>query len=219
MRSEFMFFLSWIKNWLYSRKGRDCRSFSKLEKKGNQFTVTGRIPFRVDGTLKPKTVESVFDFAYRMAFTAEGEHRRHRSGGERLRRNSEIFANTFQGKIAECAACNFLYKYDESVCPDFSVSKLGEWDSVDITARGKEIAIKSTKHYGQLLLLETKDWDRRGNYKPNIGRTTASYDYLFLIRLKPSCEDILRQMRMLYSDSVDRDKLFTIVSSYDELRA
>jgi hypothetical protein len=164
-------------------------------------------------------VELVFDFAYKMAFTDEGAHRRNRSGGSHKRRNAEIFANAFQGKIAECAACNLLFRLDKTICPDFSTHPLGEWDTVDLTVNGKEIAVKSTKHYGQLLLLETKDWDCSGHYVPNIGNSVSSYDYILLIRLKPSCEDILKKHRLLYSDSIDCDELFKLVSgqawSYD----
>ena len=147
-----------------------------------------------------------------MAFTDEGAHRRNRSGGSHKRRNAEIFANAFQGKIAECAACNLLFRLDQSICPDFSTHPLGEWDTVDLTVNGKEIAVKSTKHYGQLLLLETKDWNSNGQYVPNIGNGVSSYDYIILIRLKPSCEDILRKHRLLYLDSIDRDELFQLVS-------
>ncbi len=153
----------------------------------------------------------MFDFAYKMAFSSEGEHRSRRSGGDHTRRNGEIFANTFQGKIAECAACNYFYKFDKNIIPDFSVYKLGKWDTVDLSVCGKEIAVKSTKYFGQLLLLETKDWDRNGNYIPNIDKTVSSYDLLVLIRMKPSCEDILKQNRLLYSDFIKRKDLHCLL--------
>lgn len=185
--------------------------FHRLSAQGNAFYITKKAPYNTDGTLKPQTIERVFDFAYRMAFTPEGEHRSNRSGGDHYRRNGEIFANTFQGKIAECAACNYFFKFDKSVNPDFSVFKLGKWDTVDLTVCGKEIAVKSTKHFGQLLLLETKDWDRNGNYIPNIDKTVSSYDCLVLIRMKPSCEDILKQSHLLYSDFIKRKDLHFLV--------
>lgn len=186
--------------------------FHRLSAQGNNFYITERLPYSADGALKPQTIEKVFDFAYRMAFTSEGEHRNNRSGGDHNRRNGEIFANTFQGKIAECAACNYFYKFDKSVYPDFSVYKLGEWDTVDLTVCGKEIAIKSTKHFGQLLLLETKDWDKNGNYIPNIDKSVSSYDYLVLIRMKPSCEEILKQNSLFYSDFINREDLHRLVT-------
>lgn len=185
---------------------------NRLSNQRDAYYITKKTSYHSDGILKPQTVERVFDFAYKMAFTDEGAHRRNRSGGSHKRRNAEIFSNAFQGKIAECAACNLLFRLDESICPDFSTHPLGEWDTVDLAVSGKEIAVKSTKHYGQLLLLETKDWDCGGRYIPNIGNSVSSYDYIILIRLKPSCEDILKQNRLLYSDSINRDELFKLVS-------
>lgn len=186
--------------------------FSRLSNQRGTYYVTKKTSYQSNGTLKPQTVKLVFDFAYKMAFTDEGAHRRNRSGGSHKRRNAEIFANAFQGKIVECAACNLLFRLDQSICPDFSTHPLGEWDTVDLTVNGKEIAVKSTKHYGQLLLLETKDWNSNGQYVPNIGNGVSSYDYIILIRLKPSCEDILRKHRLLYLDSINRDELFQLVS-------
>lgn len=81
-----------------------------------------------------------------------------------------------------------------------------------MTVCGKEIAIKSTKHFGQLLLLETKDWDKNGNYIPNIDKSVSSYDYLVLIRMKPSCEEILKQNSLFYSDFINREDLHRLVT-------
>lgn len=186
--------------------------FHSLAKKDGGYYFSQTTAYHADGKLKSKTIDDVFEFAYKMTFSAEGEHRNHRSGGDHRRRNGEIFANTFQGKIAECAACNYFYRFDNSVAPDFSVSKLGEWDSVDVTVMGKTFAVKSTKHYGQLLLLETKDWDYRGNYIPNLKQGVFSYDGIILIRLKPSCEEIMKKNRLLYVDSVDRNALYALIS-------
>lgn len=191
----------------------DRLAFNRLSNQRGAYYITKKTPYQSDGALKLQTVELVFDFAYKMAFTDEGAHRRNRSGGSHKRRNAEIFANAFQGKIAECAACNLLFRLDKTICPDFSTHPRGEWDTVDLTVNGKEIAVKSTKHYGQLLLLETKDWDCNGHYVPNIGNSVSSYDCIMLVRLKPSCEDILKQHRLLYSDSIDRDILLQLVSA------
>lgn len=192
----------------------DC-AFSYLDANNNSFYLTDKTSFRRDGILKSATIEKVFDFAYDMAFTAKGQHRSNRSGGSYNRKNGEIFANTFQGKIAECAACNYFYKFDTTVYPDFSTHSLGVWDSVDLTVLQKEIAVKSTKHFGQLLLLETKDWNSKGQYIPNIDNGTSTYDAIFLIRMKPSCEDILKTRRLLYSDAINREMLKDIVLSQE----
>lgn len=183
-------------------------TFHTLQQRGTCYYLTGKRPFSKKGTLKKATIDAVFDFAYEMAFT--DKHRNTRSGGNKSRTNGEIFANTFQGKIAECATCNFFYRYDNTVAPDFGTYEKGVWDSVDLSVCGKQIAVKSTKHFGQLLLLETKDWDVRGQYIPNIGTSICSYDYLLLVRITPSCEDLLKKERLLYSNQIDRNRLHQI---------
>lgn len=182
--------------------------FHRLQQKNSSFFFSGKSAYVRRGTLKPSTVDRVFDFAYEMAFT--DKHRNCRSGGDAERTNGEIFANTFQGKIAECAACNFFYKFDPHAVPDFETYEKGKWDTVDLTVCGKQVAIKSTKHFGQLLLLETKDWDSEGRYIPNIGRSICTYDYLLLVRVRPSCEDILKANRLLYCDQVNEQELYRI---------
>lgn len=185
--------------------------FHHLQQNGTHYYLSLKRPFSRKGRLKDTTVEAVFDFAYEMAFT--DKHRSSRSGGSKNRTSGEIFANTFQGKIAECASCNFFYRYDNSVFPDFATYEKGKWDSVDLTVCGKQIAVKSTKHFGQLLLLETKDWDTQGRYIPNIGISTCTYDYLMLVRITPSCEDLLKQQRLLYANQIDRKYLRNLCCS------
>lgn len=180
----------------------------ELKQEGTSYYLSSKRPFVQCGTLKKSTIETVFDFAYEMAFT--DKHRSTRSGGSKERANGEIFSNAFQGKIAECAACNFFYQYDHAAVPDFGTYEKGTWDSVDLIACGKQIAIKSTKHFGQLLLLETSDWDDKGQYIPNIGISTCSYDFLLLVRITPSCEDLLKQERLLYSSHIDRELLHNL---------
>lgn len=197
-----------------TRKTKELQTcFHRLSNQGNDYYINYKVPYTVDGTLKPQTIQKVFEFAYKMAFTSEGAHRSSRSGGSHARTNGEIFANTFQGKIAECAACNFFYKLDSSVMPDFSVYQLGKWDTVDLSVCGKEIAIKSTKHFGQLLLLETKDWDAKGRYIPNISSGVCVYDYIVVVRVNPSCEDLLKSRRLLYSNDVDKSVLENLIGS------
>ena len=188
-------------------------AFSYLQADHTSFFLTSKKQFSADGVLKPATIQKVFDFAYDMSFGEKGKHRSSRSGGSHTRKNGEIFANTFQGKIAECAACNFFYQFDKTVYPDFSTHDLGVWDTVDLTVMGKEIAVKSTKQFGQLLLLETQDWNKHGEYIPNIDTGSSHYDALMLIRLKPSCEDLLKGRRLLYSDVSDKNELRDIVFS------
>lgn len=189
--------------------------FHKLVCNGNEMSITHKKPFDTAAkAFKPETIKKVFDFAFDMTFGNKGAHRAHRTGGTVYRKKGEIFSNTFQGKLAECAACNLLYKVDKSVFPDFSVSKLGVWDSVDVVVNDKKIAVKSTKSFGNLLLLEQQDWDMNGNYIPNRETGSSTYDYFLLIRIKPFCEDILRQNRYLYSDTIDKETLWKVISQH-----
>ena len=175
-------------------------NLARLNNIDGSYDITAKVPFSKVAILKPTTVDIVFDFAYKMTFGESGEHRDHRSGGNLKRKKGEIFANTFQGKISECAVCNFFHTCGITIVPDFSTYGLGEWDSVDLSVNGKEISVKSTKHYGQLLLLETKDWNEKGEYIPNIEKGNATYDYFLLVRINPSCEDIMKKYSLLYKN-------------------
>lgn len=188
---------------------------SAMRSDGESFFITESIKYVPLGSLKKSTIEKVLDFAYSMTFGKEGCHRDHRSGGSLKRRPGQIFADTFQGKLAECAACNIFYETDKNLMPDFSVSELGVWDSVDIKVWDKNIAVKSTKYFGQLLLLESADWDENGIYLPNKDKDINKYDYIVLLRMKPSCEDILKQHKMLYSDKIGKDSLRKILIAED----
>ncbi len=186
--------------------------FHRLIESDCGMSITHKKPFPSNASaFKPDTIKMVFDFAFSMTFENKGEHRNHRTGGSNLRKNGEIFADTFQGKLAECAACNLLYKIDPSVMPDFSVSKLGTWDSVDVVVRNKHIAVKSTKSFGNLLLLEQHDWDNEGKYIPNREEGCSVYDYFLLIRIKPFCEDVMKNNRWLFSSSISKSELWSQV--------
>lgn len=182
--------------------------FNYLDKRDNAYYINSRVPFSPLGTLNSALVERVFDFAYLMTFGQSGEHRAHRTGGTHQRRNGEIFANTFQGKLAEYAL--FWVLTDNGIIvsePDLGVFGLGEWDSVDLTIDNESVSIKSTKSFGNLLLLEEHDWDEQANYLPN----GHGYDYTFLIRMNPFCEDVMRRNRFLYSDSINEATLKQII--------
>lgn len=191
--------------------------FEPLHREGNSYITTRKVAFKKVRDLKDETIDRVFDFAYTMAF--DEKHRKTRSGGRTKRKNGEVFANTFQGKLAECAAVNFFYKYDDTIEIDFDTYNLGIWDKVDLTVRKKEVAIKSTKRFGQLLLLETKDWNRSGQYIPNLGTPNNTYDYIVMVRIDPSCEDLLKKNRLLYKDEIEQSVLKNLVAhqnwSYD----
>lgn len=184
---------------------------NKLEKRNDGEYITHKKPFLPIGTFRDSTVEMVYEFAYNMTFGELGEHRHHRSGGTHHRRNGEIFANTFQGKLSEFAFYNIAHKDLPLEVPDLSTWELGIWDDTDFIVNGSFINIKSTKSFGNLLLLETKDWNNQAQYLPNMAKGKADYDYFILIRMNPYCEELLRSSRLLYNDTIDKDILKKIV--------
>lgn len=182
--------------------------FNKLEKRVNDYYITSRLPFEKNIDLSVEDVELCLKFAYDMTFGSKGEHRNHRSGGRMIRRNGEIFIDTFQGKLAEYAFYNYFKMKNRIIsAPDMNTMGLTEWDGCDFELDGKQVAIKSTKHFGNLLLLETKDWDSQGRYKPNYGTGHDAYDCFVLIRIKPDGTSIMKKNRWLYSDSVSFDEI------------
>lgn len=184
--------------------------FNFLRKQNDNYYVTSRISFSSLGNIPKDILKTTFDFAYQMTFAKAGEHRAYRTGGTHQRKNGEIFAHAFQGKLAEFALFLVLHKQGLNVSePDLSVFGLGEWDSVDLTVGGKTLSIKSTKSFGNLLLLEKDDWDKDANYLPN----KKGYDFTFLVRMHPYCEDIMKRNRFFYSDSIDKDRLYQVIIS------
>lgn len=203
-------------NFFYLKKGEN-----------NSYYFSKRKPYNREAVLSPKTIEKVFEFAYDMTFGGKGKHRSKRTNGDKKRRNGEKFANTFQGKLSECAACNYFYKYDKSIAPDYKVKGKGWWDSVDIKVCNKDISIKSTKHFGQLMLLESGDWDENCNYIPNINEKDkpSQYDYFLLIRIKcnkdrrTSCDEVMKDLNLFNSDVADyktlHDNICSLKWEYD----
>lgn len=180
----------------------------------NEYRINHKRMFEKDGIVSASDMETCFDFAYDMSF-GEGEHRNHRSGGQKKRRAGEIFVDTFQGKLAEFAIYRYLQNAGiETTEPDLNVEGYGKWDSFDLEYRNIHMAVKSTKYYGQLLLLETKDWNKQGEYIPNLSNGISRYDYLILMRIKPDLSNALKEKRLLYSDKIERNTLHEIVESY-----
>ena len=185
----------------------------RLEVRNGVYYITRKVPFRdchIDDAFK----NEVFEFAYGMTFGKAGEHRDHRSGGQHRRKNGELFADTFQGKMAEF----FLYHYlvgkgVKSTIPDLDLWNLGKWDSTDLVIKGFKINVKSTKSFGNLLLLETKDWDSNADYIPNSGTGNEHYDFFILTRINPFCSDLMKEQRLLYSESADRNSLKKLMTT------
>lgn len=159
-----------------------------------------------------EVLEEVFEFAYGMSFGGEGHHRNHRTGGNNRRRKGEIFADTFQGKLAEFAIWEqFNNNNLEVPKPDTIMYEEGVWDTSDFEYKGIKIAVKSTKSIGQLMLLESKDWNKEGLYVPNLHIKNELYNYFILLRLKPFTASILSKNRLLYTDTIDKNSLKEII--------
>lgn len=166
----------------------------------SQYAFSRKEDFHKDGEVSYEEVQKCLDFAYNMTIgkydieiETKGEHRDIRSGGKKSRGLKQIYINTFQGKLAECAVHQFLLENSiESDEPDFKAYGKGEWDCFDLECYGQEISIKSTKSYGQLLLLEKADWDKNGRYIPNIGNGNERYDIFILVRINPNIDGYLK---------------------------
>ncbi|SES88291.1 hypothetical protein SAMN05421676_10211 [Salinibacillus kushneri] len=172
------------------------------------YSFTNKKDFTAYNSFSEEIIEEVFDFAYGMSFGDQGNHRNHRTGGNHRRRKGEIFADTFQGKLAEYALYEvFTDNGIETPEPDTEMYGLGEWDSSDFEINGCKLAVKSTKSFGQLLLLESDDWNADGEYIPNLENGNSRYTAFILIRLTPFASDILKQHRWLYTDTIDKDEL------------
>ena len=179
------------------------------------FQIDHPLEFRANGYIGEEDFQSSFDFAYAMTFGNSGHHRSRRSGGQLYRKNGEMFIDAFQGKLSEYAFYN-LFRYSEVEIdpPDTRVMGVREWDSADFIVNGMPVAIKSTKSFGNLLLLETKDWDDQGRYIPNIGNGISEYDFFVLIRIDPDGTSILKEQRMFYSDYAEIQPLYECLSRY-----
>lgn len=165
--------------------------FKPMKINGQSFTVTGRKPFRPAGQIRTSTIETVTKFAFDMTYGSKGEHRDHRSGGSAKRSSAQIFSDTFQGKLSEFALANVLYKLDGFVPPDTSTYELGTWESVDFKLGVNLFSVKSTKYFGNLLLLEKADWDLNGRYLPT-GEDPKAYTHIVLVRIAPDIEELIR---------------------------
>lgn len=191
---------------------------NKLKQVNNGYYIENSKPFLSGNIFKDETIEKVFNFAYSMTF-GEGEHRDHRTGGLLNRKKGQIFINTFQGKLSELGVYNLISRknkeaYKKLSAPDFDVYGLGEWDNSDIKLEDIKFSVKSTKFYGNLLLLEKKDWNSKGEYLPNLNtEKDFLYDYFILVRIKPDGEKIMRANKLLYSNNINKDELYSLIKS------
>lgn len=183
--------------------------FNHLYNQLNNFSITHKRKFNPMGKISDLSVEETFNFAYNMSFGNIGRHKNIRSGGSKHRKNGEVFADAFQGKLAEFALFEFFNsKMINSSKPDLTEYKLGNWDINDLTVGSNSISVKSTKSFGNLLLLESEDYDKEGTYIHN----KKIYDYTILLRLKPFCGEIMKKNRCLYCNEYNQAELKQIIS-------
>lgn len=100
----------------------------------------------------------------------------------------EIFRDDFRGKLGEVA----LRKYIAECIPDanidgdidYSITPLGQWDTVDLRVNGIYINVKSVKQKSNFLMVETKRYNNHGGYayKNNDGKD-VKIDAYVLVRV------------------------------------
>lgn len=193
--------------------------FYKLKREGNCYSINnelGKKNFAALDYFSKEEIDAVFDFAYKMTFGKEGEHKGIRTGGTHDRCMGGKFADTFQGKLGELAVFKQASKLGLNPSAlDYTVGGLGYWDHMDMTINGRNVSIKSTKERGQLLLLETGDWDNEGNYRhakdENGSVVPVSYDFNIFARISPVCEYILKDNNLFESNDVSYDQLRAVV--------
>lgn len=180
----------------------------RLSECDNGYKIDKKISYNKMKEFPERILEKCFNFSYDMTYARVGQHRNYRSGGTLNRKNGEIFINTFQGKLAEYGIWNeFANRKLEIRSPDLKEFKLGKWDDFDFIYKNYKIAVKSTKYYGNLLLLERKDWDKEGIYIPNEKKGTGYYDFFVLIRVFPDGEKIMKDNKILYSENIYEKEL------------
>jgi hypothetical protein len=178
----------------------------ELEFEKGVYKINKKVPFS-ENVIKKELIDKAFEFAYSMAY-GEGFHRDHRSGGSLNRTPAEIFANTFQGKLAELILDDELKKNSIPTSGvDLGVFEKGIWDHGDIVANGKNINVKSMAFFSNLFLLECKDWDENGIYIPDEG--SLIYDYFVCVRISPNIKDLFK------NEDSDKEKMFEILNTED----
>lgn len=193
-------------------------TFKKLTQINDNYEVNSKLAFgtRTKAEYGFQDLEQAFLFSWNMTFGATGEHRSSRSGGQIIRNNLQKFFDVFLGKLGEVAFFNISKKrkmVNKITDIDYECYGLGKWDSSDFVINDQHhIAIKTTKHFGNLLLLEKKDWiirDGKAIYLPNQNSESKGiYDFLFFSRVKTNIHDLIKQIN--FSKDIDISDLKNI---------
>lgn len=181
----------------------------KLKRENDSYHIFSKKPFSSGSEIDTKHVSDSFEFAYNMSFNNEKDSR---GDNRSTQKQGEVFFNAFQGKLSEYAFYEMASPRASSISePDQTRSNFGIAPTYDFRLNDKKIAIMSTIYYGNLLLLELNEWNRDGEFIPNISSGTAHYDFFALIRLKPSLDNILRKKSFLLTDEFDKEDLKKII--------
>lgn len=184
------------------------RMYSNNENGNQLYKISNAKRFNSIGEINYEYRIASFRFAYAMTFSNEGHHRRNRSGGNNKRKKVELFCDTFLGKLGEFAVYQYFYSKGVRLeYPDLSIMGKGEWDSYDFVYRSEKIGVKTTKSIGNVLLLETKDWDREAQYIPNISKGSATYDHMLFVRLSNNIVSNLKKKRLYFTDDISEGVL------------
>ena len=146
------------------------------------------IPFNINksNSFTKEEIENVFNFA----FQGKSNHRDYRSGGIEIRNDIKKFFNIFLGKLGEIATYNNLVEKGVKLKNyiDYEVRNKGNWDDCDlVTINDKKISVKSSKSYSNMMLLEKKDYNGKGQLIYNIGTNkTFDFDYFTYVRIAPT---------------------------------
>lgn len=177
--------------------------FEKLESIDSDRTyITRKKPFRPIGNINEYYVSEAYDFAYMMTFGGIGEHRDHRSGGTIHRTNSDIFMDTFLGKLGEYAFYQYVgsdERYKDGVIvspPNNDINPAGIWDNGDFTILSKRkgnkkftASVKTSKSFANVLFLECNDYDDEGHWKngknDNCCEDDSDCELIFMTRVAP----------------------------------
>lgn len=196
--------------------------FRYLLKTKGSYKVNDKVYFKKseDQYLDKKILRTAFDFAYKMA--SNDLHRSNRTQGMKYRKPNEVFVNTLIGKLGEFVAKQELNKYDINVQEiDLELYERGRWDNEDllIVIEGSEYSlnIKTTKVFGNLLLLEEGDYNKDGIYLENSDNKVE--DGYLLVRINLPIEEKLKRKKKLYNRQIlDEEKLvYLVAESIDDV--
>ena len=160
---------------------------AKIEFERIIFDSSTKKEFAPDNKLKTASIKKCLHFASEMAYGA-GYHKSQSFGSQNYNRaTDEIFINTFQGKLAELAVYNELLNLGirPDNPPEFDIWGKGKWEDCDFTLNNGTIraSVKSTKWFGNLLLLEKNKYNEKGEFLETFESQPQIYDFTFMVRI------------------------------------